>query len=216
MSVAAPQVLTREQFPKALRGFENINRYWDRQLSCISAKILPGEFYVTQHEEMITTVLGSCVSACIRDPARGIGGMNHFMLPLHKDQHWDAGDVFSMATRYGNFAMEHLINELLKYGARKNKLEAKVFGGGKIINAMTDIGESNADFVRHFLQLEKIPIAAEDLGGINPRKVLYFPKTGKVRVRKLQHLHNDTIEKREVSYLHEIEKPVAGEIDLFD
>jgi len=213
---ASAKALTRDQFPKALKGFEHINRYWDRQHHSISAKILPGEFYVTQQEEMITTVLGSCVSACIRDPARGIGGMNHFMLPLNKDQHWDANDMFSNATRYGNYAMEHLINELLKYGARKNKLEIKVFGGARIINAMTDIGDSNCEFVRYFLDLESLPIQAQDLGGINPRKVLYFPKTGRVRVRKLQHLHNDTIEQREVSYLHEIEKPISGDVDLFD
>ena len=108
--------------PPALPGFNAINRYWDKVNNCFTAKILPGEFYVTTHHELITTVLGSCVSACIRDPIFGIGGMNHFMLPLegdHSSTAWkNAGN--SASTRYGNVAMELLINNILKHGAERD------------------------------------------------------------------------------------------------
>lgn len=108
-----------QDLPPALPGFEHVNRYWDVRMSLPAAKILPGEFYVSRTGEMIVTVLGSCVSACIRDRQLGIGGMNHFMLP-HKGAHstevW--GSAVSSASRYGNWAMEFLINEILKLGGR--------------------------------------------------------------------------------------------------
>jgi len=103
------------QMGDALSGFESINRYWDRAHQMPAAKILPGEYYVTQQNEIITTVLGSCVSACIWDRAAGIGGMNHFMLPLSHTGDWGGSGLISTATRYGNFAMEHMINDILKY-----------------------------------------------------------------------------------------------------
>ncbi len=135
--------------PVALEGFEDIKRYWDRKEAVVAAKILPGEYYVTVNGEMITTVLGSCVSACIRDPAFGIGGMNHFMLPMSNDDCagcWN-GTMVNAGTRYGNFAMEHLINDILKQGARRDHLEIKVFGGGKVLTSMTDVGRRNIEFV---------------------------------------------------------------------
>lgn len=203
---------------RTLRGFSEINRYWDREREIYAAKILPGQYYVTVENELIATVLGSCVSACIRDPAMGIGGMNHFMLPTG-DNPAKLMERNSDATRYGNFAMEKLINDILKHGGRRENLEVKVFGGGKVIEHMTeaDIGGRNIKFVREFLATEGLRIVAEDLGDIYPRKVVYDPLTGKVQIKKLRSMHNDTIAKREASYKKELDKkPVSGDIELFD
>ena len=199
-----------------LPGFDHINRYWDKTNNSYAAKILPGEYYVTTAEELIVTVLGSCISACIRDRVLGIGGMNHFMLPqTDGDGSWGGGSV-NTATRYGNYAMEHMINDILKNGGKRENLEVKVCGGGKILQKMTDIGMKNIAFVRTYLSMEGLDLVAEDVGDIYPRKVQYMPLTGKLRVKKLRSLHNDTIIKRESEYKHEIEDvPVAGDVELF-
>jgi chemotaxis protein CheD len=202
--------------PRLLRGFEKINRYWDNQHECWAAKILPGEYYVTTGDEIITTVLGSCVSACIRDRVFGIGGMNHFMLPSETRSPGDATSWGTEATRYGSFAMEHLINDILKNGGRRENLEIKIVGGGQIIANMTDVGRRNIDFVRRYLKTEGFMIAGEEVGDIYPRKVLYLPQSGAVRVKKLRTLHNTTVISREERYIHELEvKPVAGSVELF-
>ncbi|MFL6674516.1 MAG: chemoreceptor glutamine deamidase CheD [Massilia sp.] len=189
------------------------NVYYDRTFDCDAAKILPGEYYYTGHEMLIVTVLGSCVSACIRDRKTGLGGMNHFMLP----DGGDSGPV-SASMRYGTYAMEVLINDLLKAGARREHLEAKVFGGGAVLRGFTamNVGERNAAFVTSFLKTEKIPVLAEDLNDIYPRKVYFFPRTGKVLVKKLMQTHNDTLAKRELDYATRLKvEPVSGDIDLF-
>jgi chemotaxis protein CheD len=153
------------------------------------------------------------VSACIRDREKGIGGMNHFMLA-------DSGETsaVSSSARYGTYAMEILINHLLKLGARKSNLEAKVFGGGRVMALLSSsqVGERNAKFVHEFLKTEGITVAAEDLLDIYPRKVYFFPHTGKVLVKKLIRMHNDTLVRREKEYAARLtEAPVAGEIELF-
>ena len=198
--------------PPALPGYEHINRYWDRVNERWAAKILPGEYYVSMRGELITTVLGSCVSACVRDSRLGIGGMNHFMLPSRdRTDHSDP-----ITARYGSFAMETLINDILKNGGRRRNLEVKIFGGGQILAHMTDIGAKNIHFVKEYLALEKITLNAEDVGGPHPRKVLYYPDEGRVRVKKLRSLHNDTIIEREKRYIDELEQqPTAGDIELF-
>lgn len=191
-------------------GFSTIKYYFDRVNNCYAAKILPGEYYVTGKEEMITTVLGSCVSACVYDPTRKLGGMNHFMLPGDEDS------KDGVSARYGLFAMESLINEILKLGSRKENLKAKLFGGGQIIAQMTDVGLKNIRFAKKFLFSEGIPLENSDLGLVYPRKVNFFPATGKVMVKRLQSLNNTTIEEREREYMSKLKKePVAGEIDLF-
>lgn len=189
------------------------NVYWDRTFGCDAAKILPGEYYYTRKEMVIVTVLGSCVAACIRDRSTGLGGMNHFMLP----DGGDSGPV-SASMRYGTYAMEVLINDLLKAGARRDNLEAKVFGGGQVLRGFTamNVGERNAQFVTSFLKTEKIPVLAEDLNDIYPRKVYFFPRTGKVLVKKLMQTHNDTLAKRELDYASRLKvTPVSGDVDLF-
>src|SRR5690348_5057665 len=136
-------------------------------------KLLPGEYYVSRTDEAISTVLGSCVSACVRDPACGLGGMNHFLLPENATvgpNYWLDPSV-GLATRYGSYAMESLINDLLKLGAVRERLEIKLFGGGRILQGMTDVGERNIDFIKSYMQLEGLRVAAEDMGGTQPRKV---------------------------------------------
>lgn len=189
--------------------------YFDRNFGMQAAKILPGEYYVTTRDMLIVTVLGSCVSACIRDRVTGIGGMNHFMLP---DSDNDPDNPLSTSTRYGTYAMEVLINHLLKLGARRQNLEAKVFGGGNVLRGFTatNVGARNADFVLHYLEREQIPLAARDLLGMYPRKVYFFPKTGRVLVKKLRNLHNTTVLDREREYKTRIVRaPMAGEVELF-
>lgn len=202
-----------DNMPPCLHGFEHVNRYWDQQSNRFSAKILPGEYYVTTRDEMITTVLGSCVSACIRDRLTGVGGMNHFMLPASEDDKWG---MVSAATRYGNFAMEHMINDILKNGARRSNLEIKIVGGGKIISSMSDVGKKNIDFVHQYLKMEGLSILSQDVGDIYARKVQYFPKTGKVRVKKLRDTHNNTVVTRETNYMNEINQAdVGNDVELF-
>ena len=176
------------------------NIYYDAAFKCDAAKLLPGEYYYTDKNMVIVTVLGSCVSACIRDKITGIGGMNHFMLPDTGAN--DVNNPASSSMRYGTYAMEILINDLLKAGASRQNLEAKVFGGGNVLKGFTqlNVGERNAQFVRHFLHTQRIRIVAEDLNDIYPRKVYFFPKTGRVLVRKIKELRNDTLVKREVEY----------------
>lgn len=159
--------------------------YFDREFEISAVKLLPGEYYVTKVDMALTTVLGSCVSACIRDSAAGVGGMNHFMLPGDSDP---ASRDVADAMRYGAFAMEMLVNELLEAGARRERLEAKVFGGGAVLSNMTmlNIGDRNAEFVLRYLKTEQIKIAAQDLRGALPRRVNYFPVSGKVTVRLLR------------------------------
>lgn len=189
------------------------NRYFDRKFGTEAVKVLPGEYFVTSADMLMVTVLGSCVSACIRDREKRIGGMNHFMLADSAD----SGAVSSSA-RYGTYAMEILINHLLKLGARKSSLEAKVFGGGRVVESLvsSQVGERNAWFVRNFLRTEGIAVAAADLLDVYPRKVYFFPESGRVLVRKLIRLHNDTLIRRETEYAARLtEAPVAGEIELF-
>ncbi|MCG2578818.1 chemoreceptor glutamine deamidase CheD [Dechloromonas sp. XY25] len=189
------------------------NRYFDRKFGLEAAKILPGEYYVSNQDALLVTVLGSCVAACIRDCESGIGGMNHFMLPD------DGGrDVIATSARYGTYAMEVLINHLLKLGARRNRLEAKVFGGGAVLPSLTssNVGARNAEFVLDFLKTEKIPIVAKDLLDSYPRKVYYFPLSGRVLVKKLHRVHNDTLFSRENDYKARLSgSSLAGEVELF-
>jgi len=191
------------------------NIYFDRQFEKEAAKILPGEYYATTRDMIIVTVLGSCVSLCLRDRTNGVGGMNHFMLP-HSDNNPD--NPLSVSARYGTYAMEMLINHLLKLGAKRNNFEAKIFGGGNVLRgfSVTNVGARNADFAVDFLKTEKINLVSKDLLDIYPRKVYYFPKNGRVLVKKLRTVHNNTIIEREKEYESRLGyAKVEGEVELF-
>jgi chemotaxis protein CheD len=190
-------------------------RYYDRNFECEAAKIQPGEYFATDKNMVLVTVLGSCVAACIRDTRLNIGGMNHFMLPRREQ---DASSPVSMSARYGTYAMEILINQLIKMGASRTYMEAKVFGGANVLRGFTasNIGESNASFVTEYLQAEGIRTVAEDLLGVNPRKIYYFPMTGRVLVKKIKELHNHTIVERESEYNLRLRNvDVSGDIEMF-
>jgi chemotaxis protein CheD len=208
----------KHQANEILPGFERINRFWCREKNMEMVKIMPGEFYVTRSNEIIATVLGSCISVCIRDPKLGIGGMNHFMLPENKkkeDDDWKYNKI-DKAARYGSDAMEQLVNELLKNGCRKQHFEIKITGGGRIMAKMNDIGCKNIDFIKDYLKTEGYEIASEDIGEIYPRKVRYFPRSGKLQVKKLRSLHNETIVSREKQYKEHIEHDaIDGDVELF-
>ncbi len=200
--------------PPVLRGFEHIRRYWDRAQNCFAAKILPGEFYVTCADEAVITSLGSCVSACIRDRVFGVGGMNHFMLPEAADHNQiHAGDL-TEAARYGSYAMEQLINEILKAGGRRENLEVKLVGGGQVIAVMdSSVGKRNIDFAREYIVKDGLTVTGSDLGGEWPRRVVYFPASGKVRVKKLRSqevLAQERVYHDKVSHQH-----IEGNVELF-
>ena len=210
------KVQTNQKAP--ITGFENINRYWDQENQTVTAKLMPGDYYVTDQDEMITTVLGSCVAACIRDSVTGVGGMNHFMLPETSEDRLSARDeaVVGNALRYGNYAMEHLINSILRNGGKRKNLEVKLFGGGKIIATLGDVGAKNIKFVLDYVDTEALTLVSQDLGDIYPRKVNFFPRTGRVRMKKIKDLHNQTIFLREKQYSSSIkDAPVEGSVELF-
>lgn len=199
-------------------GYEEVlapNHYYDRNFDIEAAKILPGEYYVTGRDMLLVTVLGSCVSACIRDPRTGLGGMNHFMLPQGGgDEH----NPLSSSARYGGYAMEVLINQLVKLGANRAGLEAKVFGGGAVLRGFTtvNVGQKNSEFVLEYLRNERIRVVAQDLQDLYPRKVYYWPSSGRVLVRKLKTVHNNTIVEREKDYGQRLQSAhIAGDVELF-
>lgn len=198
--------------------FKHIRRVWDNTSNACIADIKPGEYYVTDKNELITTVLGSCVSACIRDRSIGIGGMNHFMLPKEvngANGRWEATDV-NEAARYGNYAMENLINDILKRGGNRKFLEIKIFGGCNVLPVNTYVGKRNIDFVRKFLFNEGYSIDAESVGHSTPLKVQYNPKTGKARIKKLGITEQNVIVKEESQYQHDLdETPTHGDMELF-
>ena len=189
---------------------EPVARYFDKQFKVDAAKILPGQYHATSDDVVIVTVLGSCVSACLWDPERRIGGMNHFMLP------GASGAAVASAT-LGVYAMEVLINRMLKLGAERRRIVAKVFGGASVLEGMDalNVGTQNGTFVLEFLAEEGIPVTAQDLYDVCPRKVYFFAASGKVMVKRLGALRNDTIEQRERDYLASLKRGRAGEVEIF-
>ncbi len=203
--------------PRALPGFEQVNRYYDPTRQLMTAKILPGELYVTTGDEAIVTVLGSCVSACIWDKTTGVGGMNHFMLPASADQSRVADFAHaSEAARYGTFAMEHLINSILKHGGRRQSLLIKIVGGGRVLKGATDVGERNISFVRQFIRNEGLMMMGEHLAGVLPRKVWFQAQTGRALVKELKSTATTTVAAREQQYATRIVSDTkGGDIELF-
>ncbi len=174
------------------------NMYYDPRFVRQAVKILPGEYYSTSNDTLMVTVLGSCVSACLMDLHNGIAGMNHFLLPSDKGSEGE----FSAGSRYGVYAMELLINQMMKQGADKRHLQAKVFGGGNVVAgiSVTNVGKMNSEFVTNFLRRENIPIVASDLLDTYARKIYFFPDSGQVLVKRIRKFNNSTIMDRESAY----------------
>jgi len=185
--------------------------YADHHFQYDAVKVLPGEYFVSNEEIVIMTVLGSCIAACIWDGRSRVGGMNHFMLP--------DGDTGDGSGRYGSFAMELLINEMLKLGARRETMQAKIFGGGQVMAGFTtmNVGERNTQFVQDYLATERIPIVSQDVLDIHPRKVCFFPVTGKALVKRLAHSHPETlvVEERRGNAATVAKSNAGGSVDLF-
>ena len=185
--------------------------YADHHFQYDAVKVLPGEYFVSNEEIVIMTVLGSCIAACIWDGRARLGGMNHFMLP--------DGDTGDGSGRYGSFAMELLINEMLKMGARRETMQAKIFGGGQVMAGFTtmNVGERNTRFVQEYLSTERIPIVSQDVLDIHPRKVCFFPVTGKALVKRLAHSHPETlaVEERRGNAATVAKSNAGGSVDLF-
>jgi chemotaxis protein CheD len=164
-------------------AFDGVRRYYDPTFRATAVKILPGECYVTADPaEMLVTVLGSCVAACLFDPAEGVGGMNHFMLPSSVDGYW--GET-AAAMRYGNFAMERLIGDVLAAGARREQLQVKVFGGAAFTSSHS-VGPQNAAFVERYLRDAGLPIAAQLLRPPHPLRVHFVPASGRAFVLPIE------------------------------
>jgi chemotaxis protein CheD len=213
VSLAAPAVSDRvlALTSRAPREFEAHTFYHDAAFRCEAVKLMPGEYYVHDADDLlITTVLGSCVSACLVDRTAHLGGMNHFMLP-------DGGS----AGRYGAYAMELLINEMMKRGARRDRIQAKIFGGGHVMRNFStiNVGERNVAFVEQFLAAERIPILSRDVLDICPRKVCLFPGSARALVKKLAPAQYDTIATQESVYRGRLtQQPAAtqsGSVELF-
>lgn len=184
--------------------------YPDHHFQYNAVKVLPGEYFVSDENLVIMTVLGSCIAACLWDTRAQIGGMNHFMLP-------DGEDGIG-AGRYGSYAMELLINEMLKNGARRESMQAKIFGGGQVMSNFTtmNVGERNTQFVIDYLQTERIPLLSQDVLDIYPRKVCFFPVTGKAMVKRLAHAHPDqAVNERRGNVATVVQSTSGGSVDLF-
>jgi chemotaxis protein CheD len=193
--------------------FQGKHHFYDARQDINVIKIFSGDWHVsTKSNDMLATILGSCISACIRDPLLGIGGMNHFLLPGEDflDSH------VSDSARYGVYAMECLINGILQAGGCKERFEVKIFGGGNVINTSSCIGSTNAQFIRSFLRKEGFRIASEDLEGDYPRRLHYYPYSGKVMLRRLRRREDMSVVNEEARYTQQIKsKPIEGSIELF-
>lgn len=203
----------------SVRGFGHVNRFWDRSRGTVHVKVLPGQYYVTTADEVISTVLGSCVAACVWDPVARIGGMNHFMIPMASRQKIEAG-MIDDAARYGMFAMEYLINTILRQGGERSRLRTKIAGGGHVMPISTDIGQRNIDFVRLYMATEGLELTSEHVGGPYPMKILFHPLDGRARVMVLKARKNDTVVRQEQTYAAHLDHvndaiAAAGAVELF-
>ncbi len=185
--------------------------FFDHHFQYEAVKVLPGEYFMTGEDLVIMTVLGSCIAACLWDGKAKVGGMNHFMLP--------DGDSMDAFGRYGSYAMELLINEMLKSGARRESMQAKIFGGAQVMHSFTtmNVGERNTQFVIDYLQTERIPVVSKDVLDIYPRKVCFFPVTGKALVKRLAHSHPEELvaQERKGNAATVARSTAGGSVDLF-
>lgn len=203
--------------PRSPPAKPRLKRFFDPRFKRDSVKLMPGDHYASGEDLVISTVLGSCVAACLWDEVRGVGGMNHFMLP---DSGANGFDLYGESGRYGVYAMELLINALLKLGAHRPRLQAKIFGGASVLQTLAhaDVGERNVEFVTGFLATERIPVVASDMLGTWPRRVCLFPATGRVLMRRLAEHADPALIDGEQDYRKRVmttRPPAAGRIELF-
>ena len=184
--------------------------FWDSHFRNDACKVLPGEFFVHDEDILITTTLGSCIAACLWDREKRVGGMNHFLLP-------DGGGNGDVSGRYGSYAMELLIGEMVKRGATRSTMEAKVFGGGAVLGGMNSInvGERNTAFVMNYLRTERITVVSKDVMDIYPRKVCFLPASGKALVKRLASANADALAAQERAAAARPATRAGGSIDLF-
>jgi chemotaxis protein CheD len=191
--------------------------YFEREFERNAVKLLPGEYFVSEDDIVLSTVLGSCIAACMWDRNARVGGMNHFMLPGDPARAGTDADPIGLAGRYGVFAMEQLINELIKRGARKSNLEVKLFGGGAVLRNFTalNVGERNAEFVLNFLRTEGIRIASQDLLDVFARRVAFFPVSGRALCRKLPQADAAVVSAEQKYNAQLNTNKVGGDVELF-
>ena len=196
-------------------GMPAVSRSYSQEYGMQQVRVLPGAYYTTSSaEEMIVTILGSCVAACVRNPRTGYGGMNHFMLPEGDDSKWGGPNS---AMRYGNFAMEALINDVLKTGCARCELEIKLFGGANLYNGPSMVGTHNLEFALGYLRAEGLPLDTHDLGGPRGRRIHYFPATGKVKRLLLKPTTDQGLVRSEQDYIKSLQQqPIEGDVDLFE
>lgn len=202
---------TRPAPPRALPGFEHMRSFWEPKWECYATKVQPGEFCISKEKVVLTTVLGSCISACIYDPKLRVGGMNHFMLPagMHAN---DGG----RSMRYGLFAMEQLINGLLRLGSRRENLQVKLTGGGDMMGGVTNIGQQNIEFIEDYVAAEQLQVLATDFGGDQARKVAYFPQEGRLLVNRMDHRDDQRLIEEERSYRQDVDSHLDdSDVELF-
>jgi chemotaxis protein CheD len=188
-------------------------RYFDREFQVDAVKILPGQYHAAR-TGAITTVLGSCVSTCLWDPVERVGGMNHFMLPGDTAS---PGSPWAASARFGVYAMELVINEMIHQGADRRRLVAKVFGGAQLLAGFDrlDVGAKNSEFVLEFLRVEGIRVLAQDLLDVCPRKVHFFVDSGKVQVKRLSVAPSEPVQRREREYLRRLDGKGGGDVEIF-
>jgi chemotaxis protein CheD len=186
--------------------------FYDAHFRNEAVKVLPGEFFVADEDLLVMTTLGSCIAACLWDREKRVGGMNHFLLPEGNGKDGDSG-------RYGSFAMDLLIGEMVKRGATRSTMEAKVFGGGAVISGMNtiNVGERNTAFVLDYLRTERITVVSKDVMDIYPRKVCFLPASGKAMVKRLASANTEALAAQERAAATRV-APVTssgGSVDLF-
>ncbi len=201
--------MTRQRKSAAENDESGPRRYFDNQQSCWHVQLTQGDSHVTcDPGEVLTTVLGSCISACIRDPFAGVGGMNHFLLPDGPGEGRDA-------MRYGVNAMELLINNLLKFGASRNRLEAKLFGGANVLAGLSNIGQRNAEFAQRFLSDEGIPVVGGSTGGDLPRRIQFWPVSGRARQFATRERDGQGLCERERAFQIRQQQAESNDVELF-
>lgn len=199
-----------------------LNRFYHPKREKLIVKVLPGGVYSSQKNELIATGLGSCISACMWDETVGVGGMNHFLLPFDTQTEltkWRPDQMLSSATRYGSYAMEMLLNALLVQGATRQTLQVKLFGGAQMMGRTSMIGEKNIAFILNYVDQERLNVVAHDLGGLEPRKVMFDPLSGKAWVKRIPFAEVSTLQTQEERYAEQLDvqnqKDDGAQAELF-